>query len=233
VRDLLAADPRDDRRRLRVARGGQLGGEARGVVEVAALEAEADERDERGRRARLGHALPEPVAHREVADLGAEGAEVIGVQAHVARLVERQAREAPAEGRGRVGKGEDRAAEQLGGLQLVAEEGVQQRGPAAAQAQRAVARRARRLAGAQRVGAPGRVERERRAALRDAARGRRRRELVRHGGGEDVVVRPGLERAVLGPHGIGGAATHRSLRSQSSRASAASCASALGVFSRP
>ena len=101
------------------------------TLEVAGLETHPHERDERGGRGGARHPLPEPVPHGELAHAGAQRLDVPGVELHVAHLVEADPQQAPAKLYGRVGKPQDGPAHQLGGLQLVVQERVQQLGACA------------------------------------------------------------------------------------------------------
>ena len=111
----LGGDDALERRALFVADRGETLGEARGVIEVAALEAEPERGDECLGCGGGGDAVPEPV-DRKIADIVPERADARGVHPHVTSLVEEQPGEASAKRAIRIGIGEDRPGEELGSL---------------------------------------------------------------------------------------------------------------------
>src|SRR5690606_24745014 len=119
VPDLVSAHDALDRRGIVIADLLEPRVVALAVVEVAALEAEAEQCHELQRIATLRHALPEPVAHREVADRESEARQMTGIESHVPQLVTRDAQEAAPEAFLGIREGEHGPAHQLGGLELV------------------------------------------------------------------------------------------------------------------
>ena len=186
VGDLVALDALEDARAFDVARVSKACGEARAVLEVGALEAESLERDEGRGVGRRPDALPEPVAHGEVPDRTPQPLEVRAVQSEVHQLLPAEPQEPATELERRLGEGEDGPGEQLGRLQLVVQERVDQ--PRAGLGARGRLGRA--------AAAPGDAQLARTARPLDAARGRvrlpipgrlRRRELGSQLDGVDQV----------------------------------------------
>jgi hypothetical protein len=195
----LAADALLDLRRAFVAGRPEPGREGRRVVEVGPLEPEADGGEERVDALHLRHALPEPVADLERAERVASLREHLGVQVHVAHLVLQNADEAAAQQLGRRREGHDRPGHQLGRLQLVVKERVEQPRASA-------------------LGAKGALAGALQAVLRDAERGPAARPQLAHRGPrwrehrrragrrelrlervrEHIGDRPGLERPCWG-----------------------------------
>ncbi len=201
--DLVLADRARDARRLVIADGVEPHRPPLGVVQVRPLQAQAEPRDERRRPGHRRDPLPEPVAHRERPDAPAERLEVRPVQREVAELFPLDREEAPPEGERRVREGEQGPGEQLRGLELVVQEGREERDPLLGARERRRGRRLGRARDDPQLGrAAGPVEPEGRRRGELARRGRRR-ELVREARGRDVVVRPALDGASGGDHRLG------------------------------
>ena len=195
MRDLFVADDVLEASAGLVARGAERLGEAARVVEVRPLEADAEHRDEGGCIGGARDALPEPVANRKATVGRAEGAQVGIVGGEVADLVERDAEEAAAEGGLAVDEEQERAAHELGGLELVVGEDVEELGAASGVAERLGPRRLGPLGDRDERGRPARrIEPATRGIALPHAGRRGGRELLPERGRENVVVRPSLDR---------------------------------------
>ena len=95
------------------------------VIEVCPFETEPHRRHERDGALRGRHALPEPVAHREIPHPVPQPLDVRRVHTHMAHLVARNAKEPLAKLARRFDESEESPRHKLGGLKLVMEERMQ------------------------------------------------------------------------------------------------------------
>ena len=124
--NFVGRDPLLERGGVVVARGPERRGKPGRVLQIRSLETHAHERDEAELVRNARHSFPEPVTHREGADGEPQSLDVRLIKLHVADLVAGDAHETSAKLGLRAGERQQRPTHELGRLELVVPERVEQ-----------------------------------------------------------------------------------------------------------